>query len=353
MSVEINISNYESYLLSYIDGELNEVEQAALELFLQKHPQFKQELELLEGVKIVPDETIVFDNKAALYKTTTADTVDYEELMLGYIDGELSVEEARTLQVYLAKHPAAQQDLLLLQATKLTPDTKLVFKDKASLYRSTARKTSPIYRRIGWSAAVAAAVAGLIIWLLPAGHHTQQPPAMAVNTPTTVNTPSVTNTPSPATHQVAAEPVAVPDVANKPKEASQVAKSNKTVITREKEPAVASVPDKDLATTNTPKADVPVMSQLPPQRNAVDELVEQHLQQAENAHIAAVKPEATKEPLLASNTKMNDNASQIAAATTATPGVQGELIMSVSGSDSKILDKVTNVAKLFSRKRNK
>lgn len=353
MSIEINISNYESYLLSYIDGELNEVEQAALELFLQKHPQFKQELELLEGVKVVPDETIVFDNKASLYKTASTDTVDYEELMLGYIDGELTVEEAGTLQVYLAKHPAAQQDLLLLQATKLTPDTKLVFKDKASLYRTTARKTAPIYRRIGWGAAAAAVVAGLIIWLLPAGHHTQPPPAMAVNTPTTVTGPSVNNTPLPAAPQVATAPVAAPDAVNKPKETVQPAKSNKKAIAREKEPAVVTVPNNDLATTNTPKPEIPVMSQLPPQRNSVDELVEKHLQQAENAHIAVVKPEATKEPLLASNTKMNDNAGQIAATATATPGVQGELIMSVSGSDSKILDKVTNVAKLFSRRRNK
>jgi hypothetical protein len=90
LSIEINISNYESYLLSYIDGELNEAEMAALELFLQKHPQFKQELELLEGVRVVPDEMIVFDNKASLYRTISADVVDYEELMLGHIDGELT-----------------------------------------------------------------------------------------------------------------------------------------------------------------------------------------------------------------------------------------------------------------------
>lgn len=83
MSIEINISNYESYLLSYIDGELNEAEQAALEVFLKKHPQFRQELELLEGTRLVPDEQLVFDNKAALYRTASPAAVDYEELMLG------------------------------------------------------------------------------------------------------------------------------------------------------------------------------------------------------------------------------------------------------------------------------
>lgn len=88
----------------------------------------------------------------------------------------------------------------------------------------------------------------------------------------------------------------------------------------------------------------------------MDELVEQHLQQAENAHIAATaaKPDANKETVMASTASVSNNTSttKITAAA-AQPGIQGELIMSVSGSDSKILDKVTNVAKFFSRKRNK
>lgn len=357
MSIEINISNYESYLLSYIDGELNEAEQAALELFLQKHPQFKQELELLEGVRVVPDETIVFENKAALYRTSSVDTVDYEELMLSYIDGELTPEEEQTLQMYLAQQPAAQKELSLLQATKLTPDTNLVFGDKASLYRSKKHRVAPMYRRIGWGVAAAAVMAGLIIWLLPADNHTQRPPAFAVNTPGVVTAPKATPAPAPATAgpEVAAAPVAIPAAASPRNDQPLLAKNNKTATTREKRPVTtAAAPAKttDLAAANTtaPKADAPVMSQLPPQRNSMDEVVEQHLQQAENAQIAAVKPEANKETVMASTATVSNNK---VAPVTAQPGIQGELIMSVSGSDSKILDKVTNVAKFFSRKRNK
>ncbi|HEY9256689.1 hypothetical protein [Chitinophaga sp.] len=357
MSIEINISNYESYLLSYIDGELNEAEQAALELFLQKHPQFKQELELLEGIRAVPDETIVFDNKASLYRTSSVDTIDYEELMLSYIDGELTPAEEQTLQVYLAQQPAAQKELSILQATKLTADANLVFGDRTSLYRSTERRISPVYRRIGWGAAAAAVVAGLIIWLLPA-NHSQQPPAYAAHTPAAVTTPKVTTAPAPATAvpEVNAAPVVIPGPASPRNDEPLLAKANKTVTAHEKKPVVATAATAkttDLAADNTAsKAEAPVMSQLPPQRNSVDELVEQHLQQAENAHIAATtaKPDASKETVMASTASVT-NTNKIAAS--AQPGIQGELIMSVSGSDSKILDKVTNVAKFFSRKRNK
>lgn len=361
MSIEINISNYESYLLSYIDGELNEAEQAALELFLQKYPLFRQELELLEGVRAVPDETIVFENKAALYRTASVDTIDYEELMLSYIDGELTPAEEQTLEVYLAQQPAAQKELSLLQATKLTADANLVFGDSASLYRSTEHRISPMYRRIGWGAAAAAVVAGLIIWLLPA-NHSQRPPAYAANTPGTVTVPKVKTAPAPATAvpEVAAAPVAIPDAASPRNDLPLLAKANKTVTTHEKKQEVATaapVKTTDLATNTTaPKADVPVMSQLPPQRNAVDELVQDHLQQAENAHVAATaaKPDVNKETVMASTASVtNTNSTNKITAASAQPGIQGELIMSVSGSDSKILDKVTNVAKFFSRKRNK
>jgi hypothetical protein len=94
-----------------------------------------------------------------------------------------------------------------------------------------------------------------------------------------------------------------------------------------------------------------VISQLPPQRNSMSEVVEQHLQQA-NVTIAAAHPEV-KEPVMASANKVADHSAEKITPVTESPGVPGELIMSVSGSDSKILDKVTNVAKFFSRKRNK
>ncbi|SEW07249.1 hypothetical protein [Chitinophaga arvensicola] len=357
MSIEINISNYESYLLSYIDGELNEAEQAALELFLQKHPQFRQELELLEGTRLVPDTKLVFDNKAALYRSSSPAQVDYEELMLGYIDGELTPAEEKTLQAYLEQHPAAQQELKQLQAVKLTPDTSLVFADKASLYRSSKRRVSPIYRRIGWGAAAAAVVAGLIIWLMPAGQQVTQPPAIASATKPVVTAPANTTvspetapdlagTKAPVTTAAAdAAPAATP-VADAP----LLAKNNKAAATRVKKPAATPEPEPALAAT-TPKADAPVISQLPPQRNSMSEVVEQHLQQS-NVTIAAARPEV-KEPVLASTNQVTDHSTNKITPVTEAQGVPGELIMSVSGSDSKILDKVTNVAKFFSRKRNK
>lgn len=358
MSIEINISNYESYLLSYIDGELNETELAALELFLEKHPQFRQELELLEGTKLVPDSQFVFDNKAALYKTTS---VDYEALMLGYIDGELTAEEETALQTYLQQHPAARQELALFQATRLTPDTSIVFKDKASLYRSSKRRVLPMYRRMGWVAAAAAVVAGLLIWLLPAGNQQVQQPTVVVNTPPAAATPAPASTPdavpditpSAKTGQLADAATAKSAPAVSPKTNQPLlVKRGKTVTSPVAKPGATPANEPVLAAADAPKADIPVISQLAPQRNSMSEVVEEHLQQAGNAHVAARSD--IKETVLAANTvKTDDHLNNKIVPVAEQPGAPGELIMSVSGSDSRILDKVTNVAKFFSRKRNK
>jgi hypothetical protein len=68
----IDSHNYETYLLRYIDGELNADEQAALMRFLRQHPGCRKELELLQATKLVPDETIRYSNRAGLYRHSVA-----------------------------------------------------------------------------------------------------------------------------------------------------------------------------------------------------------------------------------------------------------------------------------------
>ena len=66
----INKSNYEAFALDYLEGNLSVAKQQEMDVFLQNHPIIAAEIaELKEMVILVPDETIQFDNKAALLKT--------------------------------------------------------------------------------------------------------------------------------------------------------------------------------------------------------------------------------------------------------------------------------------------
>jgi anti-sigma factor RsiW len=335
LSHELNISNYESWFLSYIDGELNKEELELLQQFLLNHPHLQQELELLEGTKIVPDTSVVFDFKSSLYRQSVISEA-YSAAMLSYLDGELDAAAAEELKQYLDAHSDAAKEFALLSQTKLVPDTNITFNDKASLYRHS-KKPGVIYRRIGWSAAVAAVVAGFVIFV-SAPHQPQ--PAQPVPTIVAVKPAETSIIAPPATEEQ--PPVVIAAVT--PKESASPNPLPK--------PASRTVKQAVAAPVQNQVAAAPI-SQLPPQRNATEEVVTEHLQQVASTRTEPVPVEIKRETILASNTQIvNKSIEDSKPVVTAAPqSPPGELIISVSGSDSKVLDKVTNVAKLFSRRR--
>jgi hypothetical protein len=65
----VTTENYEEYLLLQADGELSAEEASALEAFLEAHPEFRSEQEAYLSLRLVPDEAVVFEDRATLYKT--------------------------------------------------------------------------------------------------------------------------------------------------------------------------------------------------------------------------------------------------------------------------------------------
>jgi hypothetical protein len=63
----VNLSNYEEYLLLYIDNELNPAQAVAVEQFAAENLAVKKELDLLRFTRLQP-ETIEFPDKASLYR---------------------------------------------------------------------------------------------------------------------------------------------------------------------------------------------------------------------------------------------------------------------------------------------
>ena len=129
--MNINLNNYEQYLLMYVDNELSAAQQREVESFLRDYPYLQEELEQLKQI-ILPLEIVSF-NKESLLKPVLDDSL--QEKLLMHLDGELPAGESLALQNSLAADKMLSKEWAVLQKTKLDATDIVLHPDKESLYR--------------------------------------------------------------------------------------------------------------------------------------------------------------------------------------------------------------------------
>ena len=162
--MNLNRNNYEEYFILYLDNELGETERRQVEEFIDRNPDLKEELETLSQFKLEP-EVIHFPGKINLLKSEAIDSSfagNYEELILNYIDNELTADEKNQLEKFAEQNPAVKKELDFYQQTKLETETVL-FPDKASLYRHETKVIRPTWWRIAAAAVILFAVGGYFL----------------------------------------------------------------------------------------------------------------------------------------------------------------------------------------------
>lgn len=348
MSIDINISNYESYLYSYVDGELNAAETAALERFLESNPSLQAELDLLLATRLQPEE-VVFDNKAALYRGNEIHLQNYESYLFSYIDDELNEAETNALEQFMLLHPKVRHELALLQRTKVQADPAIQFENKTVLYRHTKeRRMRPAY---WWAASAAALVAGALVFF----QLNKAPEAVMQMADVAKTQQPAAQQPDAANNQADQQTVA----SNTPSEQEATSSGKPSTANRQ----TASAQTTGIAQNNTSaiKVTAPATQQIAPARQENKDLASlqtekvtdgQQLETTLNTMPRAVT--GTGEATVAAVRPSLDPQTPPSTLATAAPAAEpGELIMSVTGNglESKVLDKVTNVARLFARKK--
>jgi anti-sigma factor RsiW len=129
--MNINRDNYEEFFLLYADNELPADQRRAVEEFVEKNADLKEEFRLFKDLHLEPDTTISFDNKESLLqpisqKDETTSLTEDEEKLLRFIDLELNAAETNELKGKLAKNPGLQSTLDIYYKTKLQPDLSVV-----------------------------------------------------------------------------------------------------------------------------------------------------------------------------------------------------------------------------------
>ena len=74
----ISQKNYETYFMLYADNELSAAECEAVLLFVEDHPAYRQEFDLMNKIKLTSDNSIRFTHKEELYQGIADDEmIDY------------------------------------------------------------------------------------------------------------------------------------------------------------------------------------------------------------------------------------------------------------------------------------
>lgn len=158
--MNINLDNYESFFLMYVDKELSAPERKYVEEFLVEYPYLQAELEQLKET-VLPQEKTAFAFKDGLLKTVLSEDSLQENLLL-YLDKELEGPEKQQLEDTLMTDARLQEEWALLKKTKLNSGEVIVFEDKDSLYRHEAGRLV-VGRFIKWAVAAAVLAGGFFI----------------------------------------------------------------------------------------------------------------------------------------------------------------------------------------------
>lgn len=131
--MNINLNNYEAFFLDYHEGNLTPEQVADLLLFVEQHPQLKEEFENFEDITLYDLSPISFEHKSDLKKNITAENC--EEYFIRSAEGDLTSTEKTLLADFIKQHPHYSSDLELFAKTIVKADSSIVFENKAALKR--------------------------------------------------------------------------------------------------------------------------------------------------------------------------------------------------------------------------
>jgi len=156
--MKIDRSNYEIWIIDWLDGHLNEVEIGRLQFFLNENPELKAEFDELTLVSLNPGSQS-FKHKNNL-KKTTSDLTDsqFEYLSVGYLENDLLPDQKIELIESIEHDLSRKETFELIQKTRITP-VELLYKNKKVLLRRTASQKVLRLTLIGLSAAAVIALA--------------------------------------------------------------------------------------------------------------------------------------------------------------------------------------------------
>jgi hypothetical protein len=155
----IDRSNYEIWLIDWLDGNLSSDQIETVMSFLEINPDIKAEFDEMSSLSIKPQETN-FLNKEKLKKSLRELSISqFEYLSIAYLENDLRPAQLNELNEIIGLDPEKARTHTLIQKTKLNP-LRLTYLSKYQLIKRPVRQRVIRLSIIGLSVA---ATIGLVI----------------------------------------------------------------------------------------------------------------------------------------------------------------------------------------------
>ncbi len=154
--MKITRTNYESFFIDYIEGNLPESMIDQFLDFLNQNPDLKEELHLFEEVNL-PEEHVVFQEKKQLHRNAADEKHRLENIAIAYLEGDWDADENKTVESYLFTNPEFKRAYDLFAKTQLKPDFGIKYPEKRKLYQKSGATIV-----MNWVARAAAVL--VLIW---------------------------------------------------------------------------------------------------------------------------------------------------------------------------------------------
>lgn len=132
----VSEDNIMELLVAKMEGELSAGDNAAVEEFITRFPEYKIELAQLERTKLQPDAAVTFEGKENLRKgQLLINESNFEQYAISSAEGLLKGEQLVAFNAFVAAHPKYKKVVAAYASVRLQPDMTVVYEDKASLKR--------------------------------------------------------------------------------------------------------------------------------------------------------------------------------------------------------------------------
>jgi len=134
--MKISRSNYESWLIDYLDGKLDRDACLSVEKFLAANPDIADEFSEAGPERFLPDEGLKMDKTDlfhSLNEITDISDSSYEEFCIAYYEGDLDPSARRKVERMAEADPYKKYLLGLYSRIHFNPDIRIHYPAKTSL----------------------------------------------------------------------------------------------------------------------------------------------------------------------------------------------------------------------------